>query len=291
MPPYPPHPPPPCQPGHSPSHLHTLATAPMPPAPSPSPSVLTRGAGAARSGRGQRGPHRGGGRAGPPPPPAPGQGPPAAASALSAVGVRSRWKGSAGWWLSPVPPPRGSPLTLVTIRVSSASTRGTSTCPQPASRFSGFLGSERWQRPQVPRCPGPIAPPTSGRTADPPAEDDEELEQQQGLLQVPLVQLLGQHTQCVRRQRQHLGTGLLGPAGRGVTGVLRTPRPPPSVRAGLTCVAPVRTARCSSRRHPRRPSATAAGSPGPSAGLGTGRGIRRGAVAMGAQGDRDRRGE
>lgn len=176
---------------------------------------------------------------------------------------------------------------MATIRVSSASTRGTSTCPQPASTFSRFLRSEGQQRPGVP-VPRPHRAPPLGRTADPPAEDDEQLEQQQGLLQVPLVQLLGQDTQCVRRQRRHLGAGLLGPAGRGVTGVLRTPRPPPSVRAGLTCVAPVRTARCSSRRHPHRPSATAAGSPGPSAGLGTGRGIRRGAVAVGAQGDRQK---
>ena len=50
---------------------------------------------------------------------------------------------------------------------------------------------------------------------DPPTEDDEELEQQQGLFQVPSIQLLGQHMQHVQREQRHLGTHLLWPAGGG----------------------------------------------------------------------------
>lgn len=34
---------------------------------------------------------------------------------------------------------------------------------------------------------------------DLPAENDKELEQQQGLLQIPLGQLLSQHMQCIQR--------------------------------------------------------------------------------------------
>ena len=63
--------------------------------------------------------------------------------------------------------------------------------------------------------PGPSSMPShrGEDNRDPPTEDDEELEQQQGLFQVPGVQLLGQHVQHVQREQRHLGTHLLWPAG------------------------------------------------------------------------------
>lgn len=61
------------------------------------------------------------------------------------------------------------------------------------------------------------------------------------------------------------GGGSLGHRGPSVS----LPRPRPPGTSSLTCVAPEMTVRCFSRRHPRRPSATAAGSPGPSVGGGS----------------------
>ena len=63
--------------------------------------------------------------------------------------------------------------------------------------------------------PGPSSMPShrGEDNRDPPTEDDEELEQQQGLFQVPSIQLLGQHVQRVQREQRHLGTHLLWPAG------------------------------------------------------------------------------
>ena len=122
--------------------------------------------------------------------------------------------------------------------------------------------------------PGPSSMPShrGEDNRDPPTEDDEELEQQQGLFQVPGVQLLGQHVQHVQREQRHLGTHLLWPAG-GREASLGTEDPSvshPLRSSSLTCVAPERRVRCSSQRHPHRPAATAAGSPGPSAREGTG---------------------
>lgn len=80
--------------------------------------------------------------------------------------------------------------------------------------------------------PGPSSTPShrGEDNRDPPAEDDEELEQQQGLFQVPSIQLLGQHVQRIQREQRHLGTRLLWPAGGGGRGrghwAPRSPQPP-----------------------------------------------------------------
>ena len=65
--------------------------------------------------------------------------------------------------------------------------------------------------------PGPSSMPShrGEDNRDPPAEDDEELEQQQGLFQVPGIQLLGQHVQSIQREQGHLGTRILWPVGGG----------------------------------------------------------------------------
>lgn len=102
---------------------------------------LTPGAGAARSGMGRRGPHRGAGHAGLHSL-AGAHGPPAVVGVLSAVGRRRGWKG-VSWAVATTCHPQGrGHLTSATNWVSSASTRGASTRPQPASTFSGFLMSE-----------------------------------------------------------------------------------------------------------------------------------------------------
>ena len=92
-------------------------------------------------------------------------------------------------------------------------------------------------------------------------------------------------------------SGTSAPASSGLQGAGSLGAEHPSVSrppcsSSLTCVAPERTVRCSSRRYPQRPSATAADSPGPSAGKGVrgnSGGGRRGAVDRGGTRGRGQR--
>ena len=135
---------PPQGPAPRPFHPCTWATPILSPVfsgSSASGPPLTPCAGAARSGMGRRGPHRGVGHAGLRSL-AEAHGPPAVVGVLSAAGRRRGWKGISCAAATTCHPQGRGHLTSATNWVSSASTRGASTRPQPASTFSGFLMSE-----------------------------------------------------------------------------------------------------------------------------------------------------
>lgn len=218
---------------------------------------------------------------------------------LGALALLRRWvsfqlytwrqgrRGLAGWWVPPahlppqVEPTSPRPPTGSAVPAPEAPAPGPGLHPRSPGSWGVNDGRGRSNKPVHPLAHSSTPRPRLGEDSRaPPAEDDEQLEQQQGLLQVPLVELLGQHLQRVEWQQRRLCTCFLWPAGRGVTGVLRTPQAPlPPQSSSLTCAAPGTTVRWSSLRYPRRPSATAADSPGPSAGSGGKGGDSRGAVS------------
>lgn len=147
---------------------------------------------------------------------------------LSAGGMGRGQRGFAGPWIPPTTPhprPRLEPTSPLPSTGSARPAPGAvAPGPNPPLHSPGSwegMGREvpGVQQPHLrppPRSQQPTLPRAGSR--DPPAEDDEEPEQQQGLLQVPRVQLLGQDMQRIQGQQRYLGTRLLRPAGRGSLG-------------------------------------------------------------------------